>query len=137
MGILGFAPIHLHERINDKTLHFGTFCILSICLYYLWNLSFRRNLVLAGGILFILTIGSEFLQGLLPYRTFDWYDILANVLGSLTGLMIALGLDYAWKSRKDQIRRQGGTWVAMEQQALMEEGLERGSFDDDTSSSLN
>jgi hypothetical protein len=46
--------------------------------------------------------------------------------------MIALGLDYAWKSRKDQIRRQGGTWVAMEQQALMEEGLERGSFDDDT-----
>ncbi|KAI8330451.1 hypothetical protein BC941DRAFT_475563 [Chlamydoabsidia padenii] len=130
MGILGFAPIHLHERINDKVLHFGTFCILSICLYYLWNLTFKRNLILTGSILFFLTIGSEFIQGLLPYRTFDWYDILANVLGSLTGLMMALGLDYAWKSRKDQIRRQGGKHIAMEQMALMEEGLERTSLDD-------
>lgn len=66
MGILGFAPIHLHERINDKALHFSTFCILSVCLYFLWNLSFKRNLILTCGILFFLTIGSEFIQGLLP-----------------------------------------------------------------------
>ncbi|ORZ23314.1 hypothetical protein BCR42DRAFT_404469 [Absidia repens] len=131
MGILGFAPIHLHERINDKALHFSTFCILTVCLYFLWNLSFKRNLILTCGVLFFLTIGSEFVQGLLPYRTFDWNDILANVFGSATGLLLAFICDYVWKARKEQIRRRGGKRVAMEQQALMEEGLERGSLDDD------
>ncbi|CAO3593760.1 unnamed protein product [Absidia cylindrospora] len=117
--------------MNDKVLHFSTFCILSVCLYFLWNLSFKRNLILTCGILFFLTIGSEFIQGLLPYRTFDWYDILANVLGSTTGLLLAFICDYAWKARKEQNWRRGGKRVAMEQQALMEEGLERGSLEGD------
>ncbi|KAI8084847.1 uncharacterized protein BX664DRAFT_316372 [Halteromyces radiatus] len=124
MGILGFAPIHLHERINDKVLHFGTFCILSVFLYYLWNLSFRRNLILTTIILFALTIGSEFIQGLLPYRSFDWYDILANILGSFCGLMLAFLMDYLWTARKAQLGRSGGKQIALEQQALMMDDLD-------------
>lgn len=66
MGILGFAPIHLHEQINDKILHFSIFFILAVFLYFLWNLSVKRNLVLATSILLLLAVGSEFIQGLLP-----------------------------------------------------------------------
>lgn len=66
MGILGFAPIHLHEQINDKILHFSIFFILAVFLYFLWNLSVKRNLILATSILLLLAIGSEFIQGLLP-----------------------------------------------------------------------
>lgn len=66
MGILGFAPIHLHEQVNDKILHFAIFFILACFLYFLWNLSVKRNLILATCILLILAIGSEFIQGLLP-----------------------------------------------------------------------
>ncbi|CAO3644312.1 unnamed protein product [Cunninghamella echinulata] len=92
MGILGFAPISVHEYINYKLLHFSTFCF-----------------------------GSEFIQGLLPYRTFDWYDILANIIGSSVGLLIAFIMDYAWTARKERIRRHGGTKIAKDQRALMDD----------------
>jgi hypothetical protein len=68
MGVLGFAPIHLHEQINDKALHFTIFFILGVFLYFLWNLSVKRNLMLATGLLLIMAIGSEFIQGLLPVK---------------------------------------------------------------------
>lgn len=84
MGVLGFAPIHMHENVNDKVLHFMTFCILSICLYYLWNLSFQRNLALTGGVLLVMAIGSEFIQGLLPVR----HPLRAMALG---GNGVAMG----------------------------------------------
>ncbi|ORX53132.1 hypothetical protein DM01DRAFT_1383751 [Hesseltinella vesiculosa] len=131
MGILGFAPIHVHEHVNDKVLHFMTFCILSVCLYYVWNLSFQRNLLLATSIMLVMSIGSEFIQDLLPYRTFDVWDIVANLLGSGLGLILAFGLDYGWHARKEHQRRWGGTRVAMDQQALMDDlDLEQGSDDD-------
>lgn len=70
MGVLGFAPIHLHEQVNDKILHFSIFFILAVFLYFLWNLSVKRNLILATSILLVLAVGSEFIQGLLPVSVF-------------------------------------------------------------------
>ncbi|ORE11395.1 hypothetical protein BCV72DRAFT_105615 [Rhizopus microsporus var. microsporus] len=64
MGVLGFAPIELN--INDKLLHFSLFCILSIFLYFIWNLSLKRNLILGTTSFLTCAIGSEFIQGLLP-----------------------------------------------------------------------
>ncbi|CAO3613625.1 unnamed protein product [Cunninghamella blakesleeana] len=97
MGILGFAPINIHEYINDKK--------------YPFSISF----------LSIAAIGSEFLQGLLPYRTFDWYDILANILGSSTGVLIAFIINYILNTKKERLGRQGGTQVAKDQMALMDD----------------
>jgi RsiW-degrading membrane proteinase PrsW (M82 family) len=68
MGVLGFAPIHLHEQIDDKVLHFSIFFILAVLLYFLWNLSVNRNMILATTTLLILAVGSELIQGLLPVR---------------------------------------------------------------------
>lgn len=69
MGILGFAPIHIHEQIDDKILHFSVFFVFAIFLYFLWDLSVKRNLMLATGIFLIVAVGSEFIQGLLPVNS--------------------------------------------------------------------
>lgn len=86
MGILGFAPIHLHEQINDKILHFSIFFILAVFLYFLWNLSVKRNLILATSILLLLAIGSEFIQGLLPVSI---YINILNKKKKLTNIKVS------------------------------------------------
>ncbi|CAO0789427.1 unnamed protein product [Mucor circinelloides] len=120
MGILGFAPIHLHEQFNDKVLHFSIFFILAVFLYFLWNLSVKRNLILATSILLVLAVGSEFIQGLLPYRTFDGYDILANLVGGTTGIAISSLIDCLIDRHRENKRRFGGKREAEYQSALME-----------------
>lgn len=86
---LGFADISLP---HDKLIHFITFFILSLMFYWLFETSSTRvirNLTfivctLVGG------IGSEFIQGLLPYRDFDPKDIIFNVLGSSLALVVSM-----------------------------------------------
>lgn len=86
---LGFADISIK---HDKFTHFITFFILTLMFYWLFETSSTRTIrnltfficTLAGG------IGSEFVQGLLPYRTFDAKDIICNVLGSFLALLISM-----------------------------------------------
>ncbi|KAG0167261.1 hypothetical protein DFQ28_000631 [Apophysomyces sp. BC1034] len=121
MAILGFAPIQLGHRVNDKVLHFSAFFLLGSCLYFLWNLSYKRNLLLASIILFVTAFGSEYLQKLLPYRTFDIQDIMANLMGGSCGLSCAFVLDYALSWRQEHRRRWGGKKEAEYQRALMDD----------------
>lgn len=116
MGILGFTPIQL--RVNDKILHFTVFFVLSIFLYFLWNMSIRRNLILATTSFLVFAVGSELIQGTLPvtkimryiynikwvsvykkYRSFDTHDILANLTGGALGIPISCLTDY-WRKIK-------------------------------------
>ncbi|KAI8367510.1 uncharacterized protein BYT42DRAFT_617936 [Radiomyces spectabilis] len=121
MAILGFTPINLEHRINDKVLHFTSFLILGTCLYFLWNLSYKRNLTLASLILITMSIGSECIQSFLPYRTFDVNDIIANLLGGACGVACAFLADYLFTSRREHQRRWGGKREAEYQRALMDE----------------
>jgi VanZ family protein len=84
----GLSSLQVDSHINDKVLHFLTFFVLTTCFYWILDTSRRRSLnftlVTCTG---LLGVGSEFLQGFLPNgRTFDFYDIVANVVGSLLGL---------------------------------------------------
>ncbi|KAF8857069.1 hypothetical protein BDZ45DRAFT_653258 [Acephala macrosclerotiorum] len=87
-GYAGLSSLQLGAIINDKILHCLTFFILTTCFYWILDTSRRRNLhltllVCTG----ILGVGSEFLQGFLPNgRQFDFYDIVANVVGSLAAI---------------------------------------------------
>ncbi|KAI9245777.1 hypothetical protein BY458DRAFT_528465 [Sporodiniella umbellata] len=90
MGLLGFTPIQLN--INDKLLHFTVFFILSFFLYFLWNMSIKRNLILGITSFVFIASGSELIQGTLPYRTFDMYDILANMSG-IVGFPVSYWID--------------------------------------------
>ncbi|KAK4032274.1 hypothetical protein C8A01DRAFT_41291 [Parachaetomium inaequale] len=74
--------------INDKALHLLTFLLLTVAFYWVVDTSRRRTthltlVVCTAG----LGVGSEFLQAFLPNgRTFDFFDVIANLVGSLVGL---------------------------------------------------
>ncbi|EAS32775.3 VanZ domain-containing protein [Coccidioides immitis RS] len=70
---------------NDKFLHFVTFFILSIAFYWILDTTRRRTLHLTIAVCtLVLGIGSEIVQSLIPNgRSFDPFDILANIVGSL------------------------------------------------------
>ncbi|TGO25218.1 hypothetical protein BPAE_0085g00380 [Botrytis paeoniae] len=89
-GYAGLTSIQVDAVINDKVLHTITFFILTVVFYWILDTSRRRNLnftlIICTG---ILGVGSEFLQGFLPNgRTFDFYDIVANIVGSLAGVAL-------------------------------------------------
>ena len=87
-GYAGLTSLQLDSIVNDKVLHYLTFFLLTLAFYWIVDTSRRRTmnvalLVCTGG----LGVGSEILQGVLPNgRVFDLFDIVANILGSLTAL---------------------------------------------------
>ena len=72
--------------INDKLMHVVIFAPFSL----LWMLAgLRLNSVLAAGFLFGAFI--EFLQYVLPInRSADWIDLLADCIGTVVGVGLAL-----------------------------------------------
>ncbi|QSZ31480.1 hypothetical protein DSL72_001045 [Monilinia vaccinii-corymbosi] len=89
-GYAGLTSIQVDAVINDKVLHTLTFFLLTLVFYWILDTSRRRNLnftlIVCTG---ILGVGSEFLQALLPNgRTFDFYDIVANIVGSLAAIAL-------------------------------------------------
>lgn len=89
-GYAGLTSIQVDAVINDKVLHTVTFFILTVVFYWILDTNRRRTLnftlIFCTG---ILGVGSEFLQGFLPNgRIFDFYDIVANIVGSLAGVAL-------------------------------------------------
>jgi len=92
-ALAGLAPSQYElpaYKQSDKVLHFLTFFILTFLFY--WVLETNRRRVLQFTFLvctLALGFGSEVAQELIPNgRHFDYYDILANVLGSLSSMAI-------------------------------------------------
>ncbi|GAA5894743.1 hypothetical protein JCM8208_006057 [Rhodotorula glutinis] len=114
LSLLGFHPTLAHHLappqvpFSDKVLHSVCFAAATALFYACWVVeeSARRVAVwryfkegatvvvcmLVGG------IGSEFLQSLLPYKTFQPGDVVANLLGS--GLALALSHHRAREARR-------------------------------------
>ncbi|KAJ3323846.1 hypothetical protein HDV06_006435 [Boothiomyces sp. JEL0866] len=55
---------------------------------------------MTGILMLLLSFGSEIVQGFLPYRQFDFHDILANVRGSGCGLTFAVICEYLYRARR-------------------------------------
>ncbi|EQB47867.1 hypotheticall protein [Colletotrichum siamense] len=87
-GYAGLTSLQLGQYVNDKVLHFATFFLLTLVFYWILDTNRRRTLNLTLTVCtFVLGVGSEFLQGFLPNgREFDFYDIVANVVGSLASI---------------------------------------------------
>ncbi|KKZ62488.1 hypothetical protein EMCG_03101 [[Emmonsia] crescens] len=83
-------PTSTHPSLqpNDKLLHLVTFFLLSLTFYWVLDTTRRRMLHLTILICTMgLGIGSELLQALLPNgRSFDPFDVLANIVGSLSAV---------------------------------------------------
>ena len=98
LGLLPHSSLQTPEaakkyipRQSDKALHFVLFFALTITFYFILDAARRRVLHLT---LFTCTlclgVGSEIVQELLPNdRSFDPWDVFANVLGSLVAVMLA------------------------------------------------
>ncbi|KZL72054.1 hypothetical protein CI238_00834 [Colletotrichum incanum] len=110
-GYAGLTSLQLGQYVNDKVLHFGTFFVLTIVFYWILDTNRRRTLNLTLTVCtFVLGVGSEFLQGFLPNgREFDFYDIVANIVGSLAGL----GLCSWYHKRMLERKRRTKTYQAV------------------------
>ncbi|KAE8353577.1 putative VanZ domain protein [Aspergillus coremiiformis] len=102
------VPSHLQP--NDKFLHVVTFFLLSLIFYWIPDTTRRRTLhltlIICTG---VLGFGSEIVQGILPNgRSFDPFDLLANVVGSLG----AVGL-CSWYHRRMLDRRRKARFGAL------------------------
>lgn len=82
--------------VSDKIMHAGTYALLMVWFAGLY----RRGLYMAiAAGLFGLGIALDLLQGLTPTRTFDWYDVAANLAGVLVGCALAFALVGGWCQR--------------------------------------
>ncbi|ORX91177.1 hypothetical protein K493DRAFT_317470 [Basidiobolus meristosporus CBS 931.73] len=101
MAFLGFAP-GLEVEINDKVLHFFCFGFLTSLIYFFLNSpTLAQNVMRAALAALALGLSSEFVQGLLPYKQFDWLDICANLLGSSVFLGASAAADARLRSRRE------------------------------------
>ncbi|CAA7261737.1 unnamed protein product [Cyclocybe aegerita] len=114
LAFLGFTNFSRALPLNDKLLHFICFCIATAVFYFIIDVeeSARRvwfwrhsgiiftifTCVFCGGVL------SEFVQAALPYKEFQFGDIVANILGSIVGLCAAFYLERYYRHRREIAR---------------------------------
>ncbi|KAF7596398.1 hypothetical protein BBP40_001705 [Aspergillus hancockii] len=106
------APSSVPSQLqpNDKLLHVVTFFLLSLIFYWIPDTTRRRTLQLTLIVCtVVLGIGSEIVQAILPNgRSFDPFDLLANIVGSLG----AVGL-CSWYHRRMLERRRKARFGAL------------------------
>jgi VanZ family protein len=109
--------------LNDKFLHFTTFFLLTSVFYFILDTSRRRTLNLTFiTCTVVLGIGSEFLQHLVPNgRDFDLWDIVANVVGSVSALGVCSWYHMRMLERK-RVRRGYGAVATGEEGEDLELG---------------
>ncbi len=85
VSILPIKEPHIKEFTFDKIIHFFIYFIMT----YFCILSFSSSRYLMS-FLYALFLGIfiEIVQYFLPYRSFDFKDIIANSLGSIVGIFL-------------------------------------------------
>lgn len=71
----------------DKMMHFGIYGLLNLFLLGGWRSTGKpltiKVIAVCTTVAVVWGILIELLQGLLPYRSFEWDDMLANTIGAL------------------------------------------------------
>ncbi|TFY76880.1 hypothetical protein EWM64_g7133 [Hericium alpestre] len=111
LSLLGFTNISHGLPVNDKVLHFFCLGLATALFYFIWDVEeearriwfWRRAALILTTVVcvFFGAIGSEFLQGLLPYKEFQFGDIVANLLGSSMGMYVAYHLERYYRRRRE------------------------------------
>ncbi|KAK2871850.1 hypothetical protein FQN49_002761 [Arthroderma sp. PD_2] len=105
-GKEGEAPVASPLQVNDKVLHLITFFLLSLAFYWVLDTTRRRTLHLSLIVCtLVLGIGSEIVQAFIPNgRSFDPFDILANLVGSLAAIGLCTWYHKRMLERKRKAR---------------------------------
>ncbi len=72
---------------RDKVIHFAMYFILVGWFVQLYQKTSSRIIILAGAILLGMLI--EYLQGMTAYRSFDYFDEIANSIGAMCAFLLA------------------------------------------------
>lgn len=97
----GSAPIMALSRTNvsDKVVHFGTYSVIAFIPAFGLGLRTAIRCIVATE---LVGMGLEIVQRIVPDRSFDLYDVLANTMGVLAGTALAVAI------RSTGLRRSGG-----------------------------
>ncbi|KAI0339809.1 hypothetical protein BDW22DRAFT_1360828 [Trametopsis cervina] len=111
LAFLGFTNFAHALPINDKILHFVCLMLATGIFYFIFDVEedarriwfWRYSPLIFTGIVcfFFGGILSEVVQSLLPYKEFQFGDIVANLLGSSVGLYIAYYLERYYRHRRE------------------------------------
>lgn len=82
------------SSLNDKFVHFSSYFLLMV--WFSGMFGRRRDYLLIALVLVGLGILLDAIQGFIPMRYFDKFDIAANVGGTATGFGLALLLVGGW-----------------------------------------
>ncbi|KAJ7685247.1 hypothetical protein DFH06DRAFT_36169 [Mycena polygramma] len=114
LAFLGFTNFSRALPINDKLLHFSCFGLASGVFYFIFDVEedarriwFWRHsaLIFTGFVCFFCGgILSEFVQAMLPYKQFQFGDVVANLLGSSIGLFAAYHMERYYRKRREIAR---------------------------------
>ncbi len=95
VAVLSLIPVpDIGVEGSDKLIHFFIYFILSSAFTTLVRYNHRLLLVACGLISYGILI--EFLQGMTAYRSMEAYDMLANSVGVLCGLLIRVSKIPTW-----------------------------------------
>jgi VanZ family protein len=96
VGSLLPGPSIEFVTVDDKLLHAGTYTLLMLWFSGLY----RRGLyVVIAAALGALGVALDLLQGLTSTRSFDWYDVVADLGGVLVGCALAFLVVGGWCER--------------------------------------
>lgn len=71
---------------GDHWFHFGFFLLLGVSVCWMSIPSIRWWWAIIP--VMIATVGSEWVQSWFPWKIFDWWDVVANIVGCLVGFTI-------------------------------------------------
>lgn len=96
--LLNMLPLSLAEKIDETVLGEFRLDYFTHALIFLpWSsfrcLFFKRKKVVWFTVGFLFAIAMEGSQYFLTYRSFNWYDMLFNVLGLALGYLVFSGLN--------------------------------------------
>ena len=82
-------PEHIQAPGSDKLHHFLSYAVLAWwCTLVFQKYRFNQGIILAIKLIIFSGV-IELLQGLSGYRYAEWYDLLANSIGVISGLIMA------------------------------------------------
>lgn len=84
---------------NDKLMHAGSYLVLMLWFAGLYRRALHPAI---GGVLLVLGVSLDLLQGLTATRSLDVYDIAANSFGVLVGLVLSALVFEGWCQRLER-----------------------------------
>jgi VanZ family protein len=112
-SIPGLTPPPLGFQLEDKVYHFIEYAIFSSLLFLAFFTAkmdfFKKNVFLFSSLIGIIYAYSDELhQRLIPGRSYDLYDFLADCLGIIL-IQAALWIYLGWKSRRTSATHKGSS----------------------------